>query len=69
MNESVQPLLTHPALKDMLVRVSIKLGIPAFSLLVVFLDFVFSQRMTEMVEQRVFPLERLYTNWRDFTGS
>ena len=39
----MQPSLTHAALKDMWVRVSITLEEFAFSLLVVFLDSLFSQ--------------------------
>ena len=52
MKESVQASLAHPALKDMWVRVSITLEEFVFSLLVVFLDSVFSQIMMKMVFRR-----------------
>ena len=48
-------VVTHPALKDMSVRVSTSLDGSAFSLMLVFLDSLFSQRITEMGKKWFFP--------------
>ena len=54
MKEWVQPSLTHSALKDLWVRVSTALDGATYSLLVVFLYSVVSQRMMK----KVIPRER-----------
>jgi hypothetical protein len=68
MKEWVQPSLTHPALKDMWVRVSTALDGSVFSLLLVFLDSLLSQRMKVMGGNMIFPRERQTSDWRDLTG-
>ena len=47
---------------------SIALDGSVFSLLLVFLDSLLSQRMTVMGGNMIFPRERQTPDWRDLTG-